>query len=122
MSGKLSAKELIKLMQRTNVVVVPSYVESYCVTMDEALAVGCPVVAAYSCAMPELAKDECSALFFPAGDSEKCAKQISRIFEKPSLAKSLSESAYAERRDSKEKPVDIQMSIYCDIMNEDMNA
>ena len=73
--------------------VIPSYVESYCVALAEAMIIGAPVVAAYSGAMPEFSDNNDTALFFTPGDSNNCAWQMRRIAISRNLALSLSSNA-----------------------------
>jgi glycosyltransferase involved in cell wall biosynthesis len=91
--GPLDADGIIRQFHQASVVVIPSFVESYSLVMAEAMLVGVPVVATYVGAMPELARDEESALFFPPGDESACAWQLDRILSDPALAGRLSENA-----------------------------
>jgi glycosyltransferase involved in cell wall biosynthesis len=112
-SGPLKADEILKQMQLANVVVIPSYIESYCLTLDEALTTGVPVVASFAGAMPELASSGVDVLFFPPGDAVVCAAEIRKIFLDYELAERLSLNSYEKKRT--ENYTDIaskQMDIY----------
>ena len=85
-------------MHKANVVVVPSFVESYCLALDEALTVGVPVVSSFAGAMPELATNEKSALYFPPGDIVMCANAIERFFVDRNFSKEVSSNSYYEKR------------------------
>jgi len=91
--GPLEAKEIILQLQHASAVVIPSYIETYSLALAEAMAVGTPAVVSYVGAMPELARDEESALFFPPGDELACARQLDRVLCDPSLAEHLSRNA-----------------------------
>jgi glycosyltransferase involved in cell wall biosynthesis len=93
LAGSMGERELVRAIQVASVVVVPSFVESYSMTLAEAMAVGVPVVTTYAGAMPELAKDGESALFFPAGDCGACAMQLDRVLSSPELAVRLGAAA-----------------------------
>lgn len=88
--GALSAPEIVGLMQASHVVVVPSFVETYCLALAEAMMVGVPTVVSYAGAMPELARDGESALYFPPGDALSCAGQILRLIHNDALANGIS--------------------------------
>jgi len=91
--GPLDANEIVQLYHQASAVVIPSFVETYSLVMAEAMVVGVPVVASYAGAMPELARDGESALFFPSGDETACAWQLRRILSEPDLAHRLSNKA-----------------------------
>lgn len=117
--GPLKANEIVDQFKMANVVVIPSFVESYCLTLDEALTVGVPVVASYAGAMPELASNDSSALFFPPGDSVLCAEKVSRVFSEKDLAESLSVTAYNERRKATpDSIINNQIMIYSECLND----
>lgn len=116
--GALDASQIVYHMKKANVVVVPSFVESYCLALDESLTVGIPTVVAYSGAMPELAVHEESALFFPPGDKEMCAYYIQKIFDNSLFAKQISYNAYQSKRINSQINVgDMQLSIYSNLIN-----
>lgn len=120
--GQLDAKNLVMQMHKANVVVIPSFVESYCVALDEALTVGVPTVATFAGAMPELAMHEKTALFFSPGDVAMCANAIGRFFEDRGFAKEISWNAYNEKR-TKICPdiVSSQIAIYREIIDNNGN-
>ncbi len=116
--GALDAKNLILQMHKANVVVVPSFVESYCLAFDEALAVGVPTVASFAGAMPELATHERTALFFSPGDVTMCANSIEKFFENKEYAMMVSQNAYDEKRAKNNvNLVNQQLSFYRSILN-----
>ncbi len=116
--GALDASGLIREMRGASAVVVPSFVESYSLALAEALHVGVPCVVSYAGAMPELAKHEESALFFPAGDEAMCAWQIMKIFKSPSLALYLSKNALFTRASfcNAEEVLDRQIEVYKEVI------
>ncbi len=79
--GSLDAESLSIELLKANACVVPSYIESYCVALDEALTMGVPSVVSFTGAMPELAKHEQSALYYSPLDSVDCASQIEKLFD-----------------------------------------
>lgn len=117
--GPLDATGLIREMYRAAVAVVPSFIESYSLALAEALKLGVPCVVSYAGAMPELAKHEGSALFFPPGDETMCAWQIKKILMSPSVATQLSSTARQVGL-LRHNPIDVlkrQIEIYEEVIN-----
>lgn len=112
--GPLDAGGLIREMCRASAVVVPSFVESYSLAMAEAMSLGAPTVASYAGAMPELAKHEESALFFPPGDAMFCASLLARLVSPDGKAERIGRNARvaALQRHAPEPVVRRQMQIY----------
>ena len=115
--GPLDARNLVLQMHKANLVAVPSFVESYCLALDEALTIGIPTVASFAGAMPELAIHEKTALFFPPGDVAMCANAIENFFVNKGYAKTVSQNAYNEKKAKKNMDIaDLQMSIYRSVL------
>lgn len=119
--GPLNADDIIQQMYKSSVVVVPSFIETYSLALAEAMYLGVPVVASFAGAMPELAENNESALFFPIGDAISCAMQIDRILSDKNLAKTLSENArnIGLVRNNKESVLKKQLNIYNDILSKE---
>ena len=117
-TGALDAKSLIMQIHKANVVVVPSFVESYCLAFDEALTVGAPTVASFAGAMPELATHEKTALFFSPGDVVMCANAIERFFVDSDYAAKVSCNAYNEKKTKNNTNIALsQLTTYRKIMS-----
>jgi glycosyltransferase involved in cell wall biosynthesis len=117
--GSLNAKNIVQQMLRANVVVVPSFIESYCLALDEALTIGVPCAASFAGAMPELAIHNKTALFFTPGDSIMCANSIETLCTNKSLANNISQNAYAEKNSNRDLNVtDLQLSIYTKLLTD----
>ncbi len=116
--GALDANGIIEQFHVSSVVVVPSYVETYCLAFAEAMMVGVPTVASYAGAMPELAKHQESTLFFPVGDHTSCAYQIEKLLESKSLSQQISNNARAVglKRNDPQTVVTQQLKIYEEIL------
>ena len=111
--GSLDAKNLVLQMHKANVVVVPSFIESHCNALNEALTVGVPTVASFAGAMPELAIHEKTALFFPPGDVTMCANAIEKFFLNIEYASAVSQNAYNIKKTKSNKDIaEIQFEIY----------
>jgi len=118
--GKMDANEMISQMHESSMVVVPSFVETYCLFMAEAMMVGVPIVASYAAALPELAEHGTSALYFPTGDHWACAEQIEKIITDQDLSVKLSVKSRnrALQRNEQEKVLRKQLEIYDKIIGE----
>ena len=118
-TGPLSANEIIDVMYRCTGMVQTSYVESYSLAVAEAQAVGVPSIISYAGAMPELAEDRKTGMFYSPGDYISCASRMLEIIENPTLARSISEESFklATKRNNDKKVLDVQLSIYNEILN-----
>ena len=115
--GPLAAHQIVEELSHASVMIVPTFVENCCTSMQEAMAVGTPVVASYAGGIPSLAQDEQSCLFFPPGDEVMCASQVERILSDSDLATRLSANAreVAKVRNDRERIVRRQLEIYREI-------
>ena len=117
--GSLDATRIIEQFYISSAVIIPSYVESYSLAFAEAMIVGVPTVVSFAGAMPELAKHEESALYFPVGDEMMCAYQTEKILMNREMAESISFNArkIALTRNNVEKVVKHQIQIYNEVLN-----
>ncbi len=88
--GPLSAIQLVEELGRCSAFIMPTFVESYSVTLAEAMLLGVPTVVSFTGGTSFLARDEESALFFSPGDEEMCAYQVERLIKDQGLAERLS--------------------------------
>lgn len=77
--GALDAKEIVLELQRSDVVLIPSYMESYCMVLYESIAVGIPIVCSYAGAMPEAGRLSSSIVYFQPGDYRVAASYLSDL-------------------------------------------
>jgi glycosyltransferase involved in cell wall biosynthesis len=98
--GGQPASALPGLRRRGALVVVGSRYDNFPLTVVEALAMGCPLVAPRVGGVPEIVDDGVNGLLFEAGDAGDMADKIGRLLEDRSLAASLGRRAGldAERR------------------------
>lgn len=117
--GSLDSNEIVSQIKKANVVVIPSFIETYCLALDESLTVGAPTVVSFSGAMPELAQHGHSALFYTPGDVEMCANAIETIFVDEILAQKLSENAYNDKSNKNNEIIALeQLSNYKKVIND----
>ncbi len=112
--GPISAEQVVYELQTASLALVPSYIESYCVAMAEAMRVGTPIVSAFTGGTSYLGSDEETCLFFPPGDTAMCAYQMGRVLSDQELAKKLSCQARetAAVRHNKTDAIQRQISTY----------
>jgi len=81
--GHVPWSDLMAMYQTARVFVMPSYFETFGISVLEAMAFGLPIVATRGTALEELVEDEVNGLLVPAGDSEALATAVSRILADP---------------------------------------
>ena len=101
--GPLDAESLVSELQESNICVVPSYVETYCLALAEAQMIGIPCVVSYAGAMPEIAKPDEEALFYDPLDYHMMAFQIKRLLSNRELCIELSTRAIEHREKDNDK-------------------
>ena len=94
-----------------------SYVESYSLAVAEAMMIGVPLVISYAGAMPELAQDRVTALFYTPSDFFSCAYRLKQIIEDEKLAygMSIASRSIAAQRNVSSVLGDLQISIYKEV-------
>lgn len=112
--GPLTAPMIKQVMLDSDAMVIASAVESYSMALAESMAVGLPAVVSYAGAMPELAEDNESALFFPCYDFRTCASKIQALLSSVDLSCRISRAAIAraESRNTDVVVVEKQLEIY----------
>lgn len=117
--GAINEEQLIDEMLNADVMVQPSYVESYSLALAETMCVGLPAVVSFAGAMPELAKDNETALFYSPSDFYRCAYLINKLFDSKQLSRDISFKAreLALERNSSKNIVELQIENYKSIIN-----
>lgn len=117
--GPLSAEDMVAYQLKSNVCIVPSAVESYCLGLAECLTLGLPSVVSYSAAMPTIARDKEEVLFYSPLDYVDCAAKVMQIYESRSLSNTLSVNSRNRRilENKKEMVVEAQLEIYKSILD-----
>lgn len=118
-TGPANAAEIIDTMHKCIGMIQTSYVESYSLALAEAQAVGIPSIISFAGAMPELATDRESGLFYSPGDYRSCASRMIELIEDNELAKHISECSYklAHQRNNDDYVLKAQLEIYQQILN-----
>jgi len=87
--GPLSVQGCLQLMANALAVVIPSKLESFGLPYYEAMALGCPVIAADR----DFAREACgnAALYANANSGVEFAEAVAKVIESPSFASEMSE-------------------------------
>ncbi len=93
--GWIGPSEHDALLARASVFVMPSHAEGLPMSLLEAMAAGCPVVAAAVGGIPDLVVHGVNGLLLPAGDAAALAGAIRTLLQDPALAARLGREARA---------------------------
>jgi glycosyltransferase involved in cell wall biosynthesis len=98
--GNLSIEQVQWELSKANCLVIPSFQEHAPLTVQEAMAVGVPIVGARVGGIPEMVEDGKTGFLVNPYDTEDIAGAILRILSDQALARSMSQRArqIAERR------------------------
>ncbi|MGI4831778.1 MAG: glycosyltransferase family 4 protein, partial [Janthinobacterium lividum] len=100
--GRQSEHEILALMQRAEVLLVPSlWYEGFPMVMVEALSLGLPVIASRLGGLPEIVEEGVCGLLHSPGDPEALAQMIQAFLNKPAEAK------LAMRRAARQRYLDL---------------
>ena len=94
--GTLHGDELVKEIQSSKILVLPSISnsEAFGMVLIEAMACGVPVIGTRIGGLPDTINDQVDGLIVAPRDARALAEAITRLIEDPSLATELSENAY----------------------------
>lgn len=118
--GPLNATQIVAELKHAAAVVIPTFTETYCMALAEAMMVGTPTAVAYTGGTGYLGKDDESCLFFPLGDEAMCAYQLERILTDKDLALRLSQASrkIAVVRNDRDRIVQRQLKIYRQVVED----
>jgi glycosyltransferase involved in cell wall biosynthesis len=92
-TGWLSQRGREDLLARATVFVLPSHVEGLPMSLLEAMAAGCPVIATRVGGIPDVVTDGLNGLLVPAGDRDALALALHRLLVDRGLAQRLGREA-----------------------------
>jgi len=95
-TGWLSNREIQKLVPQSNLGLFPSRIESFGLSVVEAMAAGLPIVAASGGAIPENVKEGVTGMLVPINNVDALTKAIISSLENPQRAESLAKAAKTE--------------------------
>jgi glycosyltransferase involved in cell wall biosynthesis len=85
MLGHVPWQQLADLYRRASVFVMPSFYETFGISVIEAMAFGLPVVATKTGGLPEVVEDGITGILVPTGDAEALADALIRLLRDPDL-------------------------------------
>lgn len=92
--GEKSEYDVLDTYKKASVFVMPSLYESFGLTVLEAMASRCPVIASNIPAMRELVVDRCTGLLFDAKDADDLAMKLVMLLGDEQLSCRLADNAY----------------------------
>ena len=92
MVGHVPWQNLADLYRRASVFVMPSYYETFGISVIEAMAFGLPVVATNAGGLPEVVEDGVTGILVPPGDSEALGEALLRLLLDPDLRARMGEA------------------------------
>jgi glycosyltransferase involved in cell wall biosynthesis len=95
-TGWLSNREIQKLVPQSNLGLFPSRIESFGLSVVEAMAAGLPIVTASGGAIPENVKEGVTGMLVPINNVDALTKAIIFSLENPQRAESLAKAAKTE--------------------------
>lgn len=87
-------EEAMKFLKSSNVIVIPSRIESLPTTIKEALYLKIPVVATNVGGIPEIITHEKTGILVPPNDPLKLAEAVNMLIENKEFAKNLADAGY----------------------------
>ena len=116
--GNVKEDVILQELYKSDVFINPTFVETFCLALAEALSVGVPSVSSYVAALPELI-DKNNGLLVPAGDPISLASSINKILSNPSLSIDISTHAYKSMAlyNNSQRIIENQIEIYNSILN-----
>lgn len=91
--GRLPEAETLEEIARSDLLVLPSFMEGLPIVLMEAMALGVPVVASRVAGIPELVEDESTGLLFTPSDWDGLTAAIARLLDDEALRTSIADRA-----------------------------
>ncbi len=113
-----SYEEIGDILSRFDVLIVPSFNESYCLTVREALSVNLPVIASSRGGIPEVVIDNVNGILFDPSNKIELVNIINKIIDEPDILGRLRKSEI-EIRDLK-KDIDDWADIYSNLIKSNL--
>ena len=117
-TGWLDNREIQNLVAKSSLGLFPSRIESFGLSVVEAMAAGLPVIAANGGAVPENVKEGVTGMLVPVNDSDTLARAIISALESPQRVESLAKTAkvYVQKKFSWDRAADSMIDLYQQIL------
>lgn len=119
-TGRKSAEEVVDVLTKANVCVVPSAMEGASATVCEAMMIGTPAICAFRGGMTDLLRDGISGFCYDFPEYPVLAERICQLFADEVLCRQFSELAQQDAKDrhAREKNYRMLKNIYLEIMDD----
>lgn len=119
--GRKNSGEIVELLQKARICVIPSAIEGASASLREAMMIGTPSICSYRGGMVDLIQDGTNGYCYDFSEYPVLADRICRLFEDRDLCLRFSEKviADAEIRHARQKNYEDLKNIYRDILNGD---
>jgi len=97
-TGRIDEKQYVRQYAKATVAVVPSVYEGFGLPAGEAMACGVPVISTTGGALPEVVGN--AGVIVPPADSDALAEAITKLLDKPAMARSLATAGYKRVQDN----------------------
>jgi starch synthase len=87
--GPVGQSELIQLMSRSHVLVLPSIEEGLALVQAEAMACGCPVISSTNTGSENIYSDGVEGFIVPIRDADAIAERIQLLADRPELRQTM---------------------------------
>ena len=117
--GYKNKKELLDLVKKSRLVVVPSiWYENNPVVILESFAAGKPVIGSNLGGIPELVKDRQTGFLFQSGDSKDLAQKIKSVYNNEQLILQMGKNCrtWVEKNCSSQKHLQEILKIYNEVL------
>ena len=116
-TGWLNNREIQTLAAKSSIGIFPSRIESFGLSIVEAMATGLPVIVARGGAVPENIDDGVTGTLVPVNDSDALAEAINKALEKPQSSETMAKAAKTtvQQKFSWDRAADSMIEIYKNI-------
>lgn len=114
-------EELSRIMDQTDIFVMPSILEGQPLAVIEAMSYGCPIVATTVGGIPEMIQDGVNGMLCRPGDPECLAHKICTLIDNPALRQRLGQAARKSYEQGPYQPVAVVsqfLSVYQDVLRQ----
>lgn len=117
--GETKPDDLLEIMKKSSVCLIPSVVENSSNCLQESMLLGLPTVASFVGGMPSVAEHNKNCLFYPFDAPYLASSYIVDLFEDEALANRISENSYVDIRNryAKFNPNENLIKIYQTIID-----
>jgi glycosyltransferase involved in cell wall biosynthesis len=116
-TGWLNNREIQSLAAKSSIGIFPSRIESFGLSVVEAMATGLPVIAARGGAVPENIEDGVTGSLVPVNNSDALAEAINKALGNPQSAETMAKTAKSavQQKFSWDRAADSMIEIYKNI-------